>query len=198
VVRATPTSSSVRRYIRNPYMVIPGSQLWGLAAMSSDRESLQPDQSGLHQDVPIKPTRRMGRFRSLPRRVQLLVVAAVVGLLVAVDVAGTSKDTTPIFIIALVVLDLWICYRIGRAAERKGRSYLAWFWISFFTSPLLAGIIIATIAPQQMEALPSKEQIPDPTISGGSDLVPCPRCAEPIRSAAVICRFCNFELASPT
>ena len=50
-----------------------------------------------------------------------------------------------VFLAAAIVISLLI----GRAAERKGRSKLAFFWISFLLFPLGAinmGNIVATLA----------------------------------------------------
>ena len=50
---------------------------------------------------------------------------------------------------------------VGRAASRKGRSFVAFFWLSFFFSPILLGLIVATLRPianESLDTLPSKPQ----------------------------------------
>ena len=88
---------------------------------------------------------------------------------------------TLVVVVGLVAVYVWVCVLIARAAVAKGRSYRAWFAISFFVSPILAAIIIASVTPIAQ-------------VRGASALVPCPRCAEPIREAASVCRFCGTEL----
>ena len=73
---------------------------------------------------------------------------------------------------------------VGGAAANKGRSFWAWFFIAVLVSPVLAGIIVAAMAPTDRPQ--------------SQDLRPCPRCAEPIRQAARACRFCGLELAQPS
>ena len=49
--------------------------------------------------------------------------------------------------IGLIVLYVMVCRLIGRAAARKGRSELAFFCIALLISPILAAVIVASIAP---------------------------------------------------
>lgn len=62
------------------------------------------------------------------------------------DLLGfTAVPVLLVFLAAAIVISLLI----GRAAERKGRSRLAFFWISFLLFPLgaiIMGIIVATLA----------------------------------------------------
>ena len=94
-------------------------------------------------------------------------------------------------IVGIVVIAAYafVCKLIADAAVRKGRSFWSWFFISFFVSPVLAAIIIAALSPAQMHGLESS------TTGTAADLVPCPRCAEPIRPAANACRFCGTDLS---
>jgi hypothetical protein len=86
------------------------------------------------------------------------------------------------FLVFAFFIYVFVCHRIAVAAERKGRSYVAWLAIALLTSPILAGIIVASMAATQ------------PAVGG--ELSPCPRCAEPIRAQAQVCRFCGQELAA--
>lgn len=56
----------------------------------------------------------------------------------------------PLLIFAVIVaVAIAVSLAIGKAAERKGRSRWAFFWISFLLFPLGAivmGIIVATLA----------------------------------------------------
>jgi hypothetical protein len=104
-------------------------------------------------------------------------------LIGAKSLAQGGPSTILILIVILLLgLYVWICNLIARAAKRKGRSFGAWFAIAFFVSPLLAAIIIATVSSNETQT------------TSRAELVPCPRCAEPIRPAASACRFCGIEL----
>lgn len=64
--------------------------------------------------------------------------------------AGNDGFTSLIVILIVVGAAVGISLLIGRAAERKGRSKWAFFWISFLLAPLgmiVMGIIVATISP---------------------------------------------------
>lgn len=101
----------------------------------------------------------------------------------AMKTASAGASGLLLILLALLVLAAYIgvAMLIARLARRKGRSFGAWFAIAFFISPILAAIVIATIAPV------------DP--AGGPGHRPCPRCAEPVRTQANTCRFCGLDLA---
>ena len=108
--------------------------------------------------------------------------------------ASKSTSTLPVVfvVIGLVAVAAYgvVCKLIADAAVRKGRSFWSWFFISFFVSPVLAAIIIAAVSPVQIHGMESSNT------ATAADLVPCWRCAEPIRPAAKACRFCGAELSS--
>jgi len=62
-------------------------------------------------------------------------------------------------------------------------------------SLVLAGAWLAVTLSRHQAAppTPAAGQVPPPTEA--ADMVPCPRCAEPIRAAAVACRYCGHEIA---
>lgn len=93
----------------------------------------------------------------------------------------------------MILVLFWIGFSIavGVGASNKGRSGGGWFLLSLLISPLLAGVFllvskdltprptpVVTVAPQAEDNEPSKR---------------CPRCAEHIKQAALVCRFCGYE-----
>ena len=69
-------------------------------------------------------------------------------------------------------------------ASNKGRSFAGWFCYGFLIAPvaIVHALVVkdrAVIRKEAQEAFDSKT---------------CPRCAEKIRRAAKVCRFCGTEL----
>ena len=85
--------------------------------------------------------------------------------------------------IVSLVIHLIISGMVARAAMRKGRSYAAFFWLSFFFSWIIMSIIVATMQP-----------ISSAQYTTGSDTRKCPRCAEWISTEATLCKHCRSEV----
>ena len=77
-------------------------------------------------------------------------------------------------------------------AGEKGRNAFAWFVIAVLCSPALALIALA--------AVPAKDRRTrraDDTEGGGAgedESRVCPSCAETVKRAAVVCRYCGRDL----
>jgi hypothetical protein len=101
--------------------------------------------------------------------------------------AEISRATAGLLILAgaIVVVAIWVMVAVfvGRAAERKNRSFMSFFLIALFISPTLGAIIVA--------ALP-----PDPSwLVKKGRLRSCPSCAEGIRLSALVCPHCQSNLS---
>jgi tRNA(Ile2) C34 agmatinyltransferase TiaS len=75
------------------------------------------------------------------------------------------------------IVVIWIVVAIVAAivANNKGRSGARWFFLCLLLSPLAILVLLA------LPALNTKV---------------CPRCAETVKSAAKVCRFCGYEFPS--
>jgi len=94
-----------------------------------------------------------------------------------------------------LVIWLVVSVVIGVLASKRGRNGFGWFLLAFVISPLLAGIILALIenlAPQQSQP---ETRFLSPV---SADTKACPRCAEAIKKAATICRFCGYVFPEPS
>ena len=88
----------------------------------------------------------------------------------------------------IIIGVLWfiLVFVVASMAKKKGRSYGAYFALSFFFSPLI-GLIILAVQGENKEAL-QQQQI-DKTITKR-----CPFCANDIKKEAKLCQFCGKEL----
>lgn len=92
-------------------------------------------------------------------------------------------------------------------AGRRGRRRWLWFLLGFFLSPLM--VIVVMLRRRVNQPVPVYGDIPsssddrspyDLETSAGlpvntlSDTRDCPRCAETIKRAALVCRFCGANL----
>jgi hypothetical protein len=86
----------------------------------------------------------------------------------------------------IVGLIIWILvsYFVGRAADRKNRSFASFFLVAFFVSPIVGAVIVAALPPTQ-EMLIAKGR-----------MRACGRCAEAIQPKATVCPYCgNADVA---
>lgn len=77
---------------------------------------------------------------------------------------------------------------VAMAASSRGRSAIAWFGIAVLISPLFALIAVLVIGPPKVIRIGVPQK---------PDTMACPRCAETIKRAALICRFCRHEMPAP-
>lgn len=98
--------------------------------------------------------------------------------------------------IAIVWLVLVIC--TGVVASNKGRSVIGWVLIAVLIAPITILILLA-LPPLQQERRSMEPygymSSPAPSRSAPADTKICPRCAETIKKAALVCRYCGAEFA---
>jgi len=85
--------------------------------------------------------------------------------------------------VLIPMLVAWIIFAllVAWVADKRGRSFNGWLDVGLLLSPLLALILVAVLG-QSTE---------------GSAFHSCPFCAERIKSAATVCRFCGRDLPQP-
>lgn len=76
---------------------------------------------------------------------------------------------------------------VAMAASSRGRSAIAWFGVAVLISPLFALIAVLVIGPPKKDGSGVALQ---------SDTITCPHCAEMIKRAALVCRFCGHDISS--
>lgn len=75
---------------------------------------------------------------------------------------------------------------IGKLAEKRGYSFLPYFLISLFLSPIIGLIWVLVLTPKEAKASISEEKII------------CPFCKEEIKDGAIKCKHCGSMLNTTT
>lgn len=119
------------------------------------RARLEQKRSDL-QAAGIKPAAnrvKLGHLGGLP------FATASLALLIYWGSADLSQEVTPDFAQIMTAFMSWaslsvpytlLLMLVANHAEQKDRSWAAFFWLSFIATPLITGLIIATIKPTKV------------------------------------------------
>jgi len=99
---------------------------------------------------------------------------------------------------------LGMCALVSAWASSKGRSEFKAFVIAFLLSPLVGFIVVAFLHNKKREerdanlarmtAEATGKATAEALAAVTQDGRPCPKCAETIKKAAVVCRYCGAEV----
>src|ERR1700691_2473718 len=87
--------------------------------------------------------------------------------------------------ILIFIFWLALAAAVGAWANSKGRSGVGFFFLALLLSPLIGGIIVACLKPDEEK------------VARAAGLKKCPACAEFCKPDALVCRFCKSEFPKP-
>jgi hypothetical protein len=89
----------------------------------------------------------------------------------------------------ILIVDAIVCAILGGLiAQSKGRSGAEGAFVGALLG--LLGLLLVVLSPSKAVTAAA------PATVANASLRPCPRCAEPIQQAAILCRFCGSEIAA--
>lgn len=98
-----------------------------------------------------------------------------------------------VWLIVGIALNIAFSGLVAYVASQKGRSPIAFFYLSFFCS-FFVGILVALALP----AVQSKETMSryssQLAYKNGEQIVKCPHCAEWVKAEAKVCKHCGREI----
>jgi hypothetical protein len=91
-----------------------------------------------------------------------------------------DQDVAAAGLFWLISIAAWfgLALMVGNYAKQRGRYGFGWWLLSLFVSPLITFLILALLEPGTQ----------------GKDYRRCPFCAEQVKSAAIVCRYCSRDL----
>ena len=93
----------------------------------------------------------------------------------------TNSEVFFIILIFALMLNIVLSLFVASAAQKKGRSFAAFFFISFLISFVIAAIVVAAMAPMNSSSSKTVSRM-------------CPFCDEPISPNAILCKHCGQQV----
>ena len=118
--------------------------------------------------------------------IALAIVIAFLGYFVfGISILGLDSVLAVAFgILGFVVVGLSAL--VARRASSKGKSAVAFFFLSLLISPLITWLIVESLSDPELVSQEEPEK--------GLDFKLCPYCAEEVRAQAIKCKHCGSAI----
>jgi len=106
-------------------------------------------------------------------------------------------ESTSLVIVSIVLLVGWAvaCFGVGKLAEAKGRSFLAFFLLALVLTPFLAGFLVLLLGTSTSAAI--EEAAADAGDASAEVVkVRCAECGEAVDETCTFCPKCGRELVA--
>ena len=122
--------------------------------------------------------------QKLRKNYSILIFGIFLSFIILTFISPSFNDgyyIIPFMYVGIVILIFGsIGISIADHAQKKGKNWTTFFWLSLLISPLVTGLIVATINPEQGKIL--------------SGTKACPKCAEPVKTEAILCKHCGSDI----
>jgi len=101
------------------------------------------------------------------------------------------------YFITILIVNGLLSFLVAYAAEQKGRSSVAFYWLSFLTS-FVIGLLVVIAIPKLEGQEPGLNQSLTGKVARTSagQVVKCPYCAEWVKAEARVCKHCGKDIES--
>jgi hypothetical protein len=99
------------------------------------------------------------------------------------------------YFITILIVNGLLSFLVAYAAEQKGRSAVAFYWLSFLTSFVIGLLVVIAIPKLEVQEPGLKQSLTGKVArTSAGQVVKCPFCAEWVKAEARVCKHCGKDI----